>query len=133
LQGVLDKLQVLKDKYDGSVAEKNALFEEADMLENKLTRAGQLVEGLSGERVRWSASIGNYMEDLENAIGDSLLASGYRSYAGPFDTTYREDLNALWAAAVKENTLPGTKEFNFCDFLSNPVDVRQWQIDGPCA
>ncbi len=58
------------------------------MLEAKLLRADNLVKGLAGEKIRWSESVGTYRLGIQNTLGDALLASGSRSYLGPFDTQY---------------------------------------------
>ena len=49
---IMDKAQVLKDKYDGGVAKKDALKSEAEQMEVLLARASNLVEGLGGERMQ---------------------------------------------------------------------------------
>ena len=90
----------------------------------------QLVTGLGGERIRWEKSIGGFTEDETNAIGDSLMASAYRSYAGPFDVAYRSQLTDTWMGAVQGRKIPFTAGFNFSDFMAKPTDVRQWQIQG---
>ncbi len=48
LEAVIAKVEELKRKHEESVSEKNALREEAEMLELKLDRANKLVSGLSG-------------------------------------------------------------------------------------
>lgn len=45
---MIAKVEELKRKHEESVSEKNALREEAEMLEMKLDRANKLVTGLSG-------------------------------------------------------------------------------------
>ena len=130
LKEVMDKLAVLKEKYDSSVAEKNALMAEAEMLETKLTRADNLVKGLGGERIRWESSIGGYQVAEVNTVGDSLLATAFRSYAGPFDVEYRAMLGEGWTAEVTKREVPMTPGFDFSNFLARPTDVRSWNIQG---
>eukprot|EP00501_MAST-03F_sp_TOSAG23-6_P002456 GSMAST32.ASY1.ANO1.2566.1 assembled CDS len=113
LKEVLDKLAVLKEKYDGSVGEKNKLLAEAESLKTKLERADKLVSGLSGERVRWGESISGYQKSLVNSVGDSLIGTAFRTYAGPFDVEYRATLGSIWN-----------------EFLAKPTDVRMWNIQG---
>lgn len=120
----------LKRQYDASVAEKNALREEADLLELKLTRAEQLVKGLAGEHERWKVSIAEKNENLVNVLGDALVAAAFISYAGPLDSYFRSSLLDTWMNRVTQQALPISPKFSFIDFLADPVDVRAWNSFG---
>jgi dynein heavy chain len=130
LAKVSAQLAHLQQLYDNSVAEKNKLREEAEMLETKLDRADKLVKGLAGEYTRWQASIGMFNAALVKVSGDSLIAAAFLSYAGPFETAYRVSLMRSWYHAVTERKLPVTEGFDFTKFLANPTDVRDWNIQG---
>lgn len=131
LQEVIDKVTKLENVYNENVADKARYEEEAAMLTDKLQRAADLVEGLSGERVRWEASIKNYTQDIYHLPGDCAIAAAFMSYAGPFTADYRDMLvNKKWNLAVRKNNLPITKSFNFSDFMADPTDVMDWNIDG---
>ena len=52
------------------------------------------------------------------------------SYAGPFETSYRQIMMKQWAASVNTQKLPVTENFDFAKFLSKPTDVRDWNIQG---
>jgi len=127
---VVAKVEELNDKYTTSVNEKNALRQEAENLENKLDRADKLVSGLSGERVRWEASIGTFDKLMYNLVGDALVAAAFLSYAGPFDTVYRDSLVKGWLLTTKENEVPYSPSFDFANFLAKPTDVRNWNMAG---
>ncbi|KAG6966781.1 hypothetical protein JG688_00006600 [Phytophthora aleatoria] len=130
LQEVTEKVEALKNQYDTSVSEKNALREEAELLELKLSRAEQLVKGLAGERERWEASIADKNASLQNVVGDALVAAAFISYAGPFDTFYRGSLVDTWMNRVTQQALPLSPKFTFIDFLADPTDVRSWNAHG---
>lgn len=127
---VIAKVDELNDKYTTSVNEKNALRQEAESLENKLDRADKLVSGLSGERVRWEASIGTFDKSMHDLAGDALVAAAFLSYAGPFDTVYREQLVNQWLAATQRLGVPFSPGFEFASFLAKPTDVRNWNLAG---
>ena len=130
LESVIAKLAQLQVSYDASVNEKNQLREEAERLAAKLDRADKLVNGLAGEYVRWQASIGQYNAALVKVYGDSLIAAAFLSYAGPFETTYRDSLMSSWSKYVDNQQLPVTENFNFTTFLAKSTDVREWNIQG---
>ena len=52
-----DKLNDLKKQYDDKLAQKEELQRQAELTELKLDRAGKLVTGLAGERVRWEETV----------------------------------------------------------------------------
>jgi dynein heavy chain, axonemal len=130
LKIVIDKVADLDKQYKDSVGEKEALREEAESLEQKLQRADDLVNGLSGEYTRWQASIAGLEQNLKDLTGDCLAAAAYLSYCGPFDSVYREELLTSWMLNIKAKEIPHTPTFEFCTFLSKPTDVREWNIQG---
>eukprot|EP00753_Platysulcus_tardus_P011845 PLAT3317.25.p1 GENE.PLAT3317.25~~PLAT3317.25.p1 ORF type:complete len:2725 (+),score=1732.12 PLAT3317.25:536-8176(+) len=130
LQEVTDKVNALKKQYDDSVEEKNSLRKEAEDLELKLARAEKLVTGLGGERSRWESSITELDGAMSALVGDCLVAAGFLSYAGPFDSAYRSSLVGGWMAAVAKAAIPCSPDFSFAAFLADPTDVRDWNIQG---
>lgn len=102
LDEIQQKLQDLKNQYDEKVELKEKLRRESEMTELKLTRAEKLVSGLSGEKIRWEASIKKLDESIQYLTGDCLLAAAFLSYAGPFNTTYRQHLvKNVWLNQIK--------------------------------
>jgi len=131
LKDVTDKIAALESKYQQSETEKNALRKEAENLELKLSRAAQLVDGLSGEKKRWEERVAGYDIDLKNLIGDCAVAAAFISYAGPFPSAFREELvQKKWMPAVSHLNLPLSADFDFGTFLSVPTEVREWNIQG---
>jgi dynein axonemal heavy chain len=131
LKEVTEKVAALQHQYETSINEKNLLAQEATNLETKLNRAAKLVDGLSGERERWEASIVSYDAALVNLIGDCALAAAFLSYAGAFPSEYRARLvQEAWMPAVKKNLLPHSTDFDFATFLADPTKVRDWNIQG---
>jgi len=127
---VIAKVDALNAQHTKSVTEKTQLAMEAAALMDKLARAESLIGGLGGERTRWEASIARYDAGLNAVPGDALVAAAFLSYAGPFDTAYRESLVQGWLARVKENNVHSSDDFNFANFLADPSDVRDWNIQG---
>ena len=126
LAEVVAKVAALQKQFDDSNDEKNRLRDEAQALQDKLERADKLVSGLSGEYVRWQASIGGFETKMVEAVGDVLVSSAFLTYAGPFDTVNRDELVASWLGIVTEESLPAGASFVFTEFLAKPTDVRNW-------
>uniref|UniRef100_A0A8B9RG35 Dynein, axonemal, heavy chain 2 n=1 Tax=Astyanax mexicanus TaxID=7994 RepID=A0A8B9RG35_ASTMX len=109
----------LKNQYDEKLNQKEDLRKKSEDMELKLDRAGKLVSGLAGERVRWEQT--SLEKDMGYLVGDCLLAAAFLSYMGPFLSNYREELDL---------EVPCSPGFNFATFLSKPTAVRDWNIQG---
>ena len=131
VKAINDKVLQLRETYDEGVNKKNALVAESEALELKLMRASNLVEGLGGERARWEGSIAGLEAQLINTVGDCLLAAAFLSYCGPFDSDYRAKLlQGSWLKGVRTLNIPCSPDFDFCNYLANNEDVRDWNIQG---
>eukprot|EP00435_Cladocopium_sp_Y103_P031168 s634_g7.t2 len=103
LKKVQDLVKNLNDQFNSSNNEKETLARTAEELKVKLERAGKLVDGLAGEKVRWTESLGKFDTQQENLFGDCLVSAAFMSYAGPFGAAYRNELVIdEWMASVKE-------------------------------
>ena len=51
---------------------------------------------LGDEKVRWGVEVINYRKGGDLLPGDSLIAAGMISYAGPFTSDFRDMLEKLW-------------------------------------
>ncbi|KAJ3206517.1 Dynein heavy chain 2, axonemal [Entophlyctis luteolus] len=116
---------------DEKVGLKEKLRQDSEQTELKLARAEQLVSGLAGERDRWERSIKLYEEAIRYLPGDCLLAAAFLSYAGPFNSTYRQALvEDVWLLQIKTLEIPFSPEFSFDKFMGKPTDIRDWNIQG---
>lgn len=57
---------------------------------SRLRRAEQLIGGLGDERERWENSADRLSSDLNNLVGNVMLASGCLAYLGPFTSQFRK-------------------------------------------
>jgi len=130
LAEVLAKVQALKEKYEKSASNKSALESELADLELKLERAEALVDGLSGEKKRWLDSIEIIDDQTRCLPGDVCIAAAFMSYCGAFPSEYRKTLVSDWIPMLTCAQVPCTADFDFASFLSNPSDVRDWNIQG---
>ena len=71
----------------------------------KLERAAMLVDGLSGERIRWENSIEELNDMFDALPGDCLIATAFVSYLGPFVSDYRDELIRIWTTEVIKTNL----------------------------
>jgi dynein heavy chain len=98
--------------------------------QKKLDRANQLINLLSGEQDRWNKDVINFKKQLENLIGDSLIAAGAISYCGPFTSLYRSKLESDWRCRIKEIGLIHTEGITMRGVLEDKVEVAEWNVNG---
>lgn len=97
----------------------------------KLNSASQLISGLGGEMIRWTADMGTIQEDKIKLVGDCLTGSAFLSYCGPFNSVLRQKMIFdTWKADLLEKELPNKEDFRLDTFLSNEVEVARWASEG---
>lgn len=78
-------LQEVKNQYDSAVGEKQRLMDAANVCLRKMTAATALINGLQGEKHRWTEQSKEFKVQLGKLVGDVLLATGFLSYCGPYN------------------------------------------------
>ncbi|XP_028285542.1 dynein heavy chain 2, axonemal [Parambassis ranga] len=130
LQELGEKLDQLKKQHSEKMVTRENLRKKSEEMEVKLDRAGKLVTGLAGERVRWEERVAHLEVNMGYLVGDCLLAASFLSYMGPFLSNYREEIMAIWMKEVRDLEIPCTTGFSFSVFMSKPTTVREWNIQG---
>ncbi|KAK2860339.1 hypothetical protein Q7C36_004505 [Tachysurus vachellii] len=131
LREVGEKLDQLQTQYGEKLSQKDELRKKSEDMELKLDRAGKLVSGLAGERVRWEKTVEELEKDVSYLVGDCLLAAAFLSYMGPFVSNYRDEmLSSIWIKKFKELEVVCSPGFSFAVFLSKATTVRDWNIQG---
>ncbi|XP_052104325.1 dynein axonemal heavy chain 2-like isoform X7 [Mytilus californianus] len=125
------KMAQLKKEYDEKLAQKEELKRKAEYTEMMLDRAGKLVEGLAGERIRWEETVKQLEKRMGFLPGDCLIAAAFMSYMGPFLSEYRDQMvQKIWLAEIVKLGIPTDPSFDFCEFMAKPTSVREWNIQG---
>lgn len=96
------KLQKLKREVEEKQAIMQKLKDDLTNLQMKIDRGEKLVSSLADEKSNWINRLAGFEEDYNNLLGDSILAAAFMSYAGPFPSDFRNDLNAIWKKKVVE-------------------------------
>ncbi|KAK7469836.1 hypothetical protein BaRGS_00036165, partial [Batillaria attramentaria] len=125
------KMEELKVAYEEKLNQKEELKRKAEHMELMMERARRLVEGLAGERVRWTETVKNLDEQISYLPGDCLMAAAFLSYMGPFLSEYREEMaDRLWMKEIRTLEVPITPCFSFISFMVRPTLIRDWNIAG---
>ncbi|XP_045150713.1 dynein axonemal heavy chain 8 [Echinops telfairi] len=127
-QAELDKVQA---KFDAAMNEKMDLLNDADMCRKKMQAASALIDGLSGEKVRWTQQSKEFKAQINRLVGDILLCTGFLSYLGPFNQIFRNLLlKDLWETELRVRRIPFTENLNIISMLVDPPTIGEWGLQG---
>ncbi|KAK7114140.1 hypothetical protein V1264_000252 [Littorina saxatilis] len=133
-QATLDEkeaeLAVVQAQFDKAMSEKQILMEDAERCRKRMGAASALINGLSGERVRWTEQSREFKEQINRLIGDVLLCTGFLSYSGPFNQDFRLILQRRWTKELRDRRIPFTQSLNITDMLVEPTTVAEWNLEG---
>ena len=133
-QAILGKKEIDLKKmqltYAKAVKEKQKLTQQAGMCRKKMSAASTLINGLGGEKQRWTQQCIEFKAQLGRLIGDALLACSFLSYSGPFNQQFRETLFSKWERLLKRRHLPFTENLDVINLLVNENDAAEWALQG---
>ena len=145
------EVAVVQAQYDEAMGKKQALIDDAETCRRKMKAASALIEGLSGEKVRWTeqskefkAQIQRWVENNRKGycktlkflslffrlVGDVLLASGFLSYCGPFNQEFRSQLMDTWKKELSSRKIPFSAKLNILDMLTDSTTIGEWNLQG---
>ena len=120
----------LNDKLDSMKQKKENLEHKMEDCSKKLTRANTLLGGLGGEKDRWTILEKQLREEFNNITGDVIISSGVVAYLGAFTSEFRQKCVEQWTARIVEEGVPCSGRFSLASVCGEPVQIRQWAIDG---
>jgi len=120
----------LNAEFDSAMAEKKVTQDQADATSSKMTAATKLIQGLSGEKIRWTAQSKEFNSVLMRLVGDVALACAFISYCGPFNATYRDKLVDTFQQDMVERGMPVSETVNVVKFLVDNTQLAKWQMEG---
>jgi dynein heavy chain len=120
-QATLDEkqaeLDVFKAKYNQAISTKQTLQADADMCKRKMSAATALINGLGGEKVRWTATSKELTDRVGRLVGDVLIACAFLSYCGPFNQTFRIQMVNDWKKDLQRRGIPVTDDVDVIGLL----------------
>lgn len=85
--------------------------------------AKALIDGLSGERIRWTEQSAQFKSEIERLVGDVLLLTGFLCYTGPFNQEYRTLLQDSWIENLNKRKIPASANLNITESLIDTATV----------
>lgn len=85
--------------------------------------ATALLNGLSGERVRWTEQSGQFKAETERLVGDVVILTGFLGYTGPFNQEFRMVLEENWVQNLTDKKIPFTLNLSVIECLTDTATV----------
>ncbi len=124
------ELQIVQAQYDAAMAEKQALLDDAESCRRKMQNASALIDGLAGERVRWTEASKQFESQINRLIGDVLIATGFLSYCGPFNQEFRNLIMKNWRNECNKRKIPLSDDLNVVSMLVHNTVISEWNLEG---
>ena len=124
------ELANVKKLYCAAVKEKQHLTQEAEVCRRKMSAASTLINGLSGEKMRWTMQSKAFKEQLTRLVGDALLSCAFLSYSGPFNQEFRQSLLQTWKGLLKNRNISYTNNIDVVNMLVESIETSEWALQG---
>ena len=95
-----------------------------------MSAASTLINGLSGEKLRWTMQSKAFKEQLARLVGDVLLSTAFLSYSGPFNQEFRQSLLQTWKGLLKNRNIPYTNTIDVVNMLVDTIETSEWALQG---
>jgi len=121
----------LKAKYDGQMAEKNALQEKANKTKKKMEQANRLINSLGDNKDRWVKNAAEFKSLKQRLAGDVAKACAFVSYCGPFNSEFRGKLlEEYFHTDLIQKEIPVSEELELTQFLVDQATIGEWNLEG---
>jgi dynein heavy chain len=130
LKEVEDGLAQLQNDFEGANQKKADLLFQVDLCGKKLVRAESLINGLGGEKVRWTEFAKELGLAYTKLTGDVLVSAGVIAYLGPFTSDFRGKATTEWIDRCVQLNIPCSDKPSLSSTLGDQVKIRQWNIQG---
>ncbi|XP_052229952.1 dynein axonemal heavy chain 5-like isoform X5 [Dreissena polymorpha] len=124
------ELAAVQAEYDKAMAEKQKLMDDAETCRRKMNAAAALIEGLGGEKIRWTEQSQEFKAQMGRLVGDVLVCTAFLSYCGPFNQDFRALLFKNWFKELKNRKIPFTLNLNTIDMLVDQNTIAEWNLQG---
>ncbi|RVE46462.1 hypothetical protein evm_008872 [Chilo suppressalis] len=124
------ELADVQRQFDEAMTLKQAVLDDAAKCQQKMDAATALINGLSGERIRWTEQSALFKSEIERLVGDILLLVGFLSYSGPFNQEFRNHLITCWLSELLKRKIPVSMNLNITEQLTDTATIGEWNLCG---
>jgi len=131
LEACQARLNELQAMFDAQMGEKKRIEDGANALGRKMTMASELIGGLAGERVRWTADSNDFADLKRRLVGDCAASCAFVCYCGPFNQEFRRYLIVdKCIADCQSRGVPITQSLDVISFMVDIGTICDWNMQG---
>ncbi|CAM9274876.1 unnamed protein product [Chrysoparadoxa australica] len=130
LQACTDVLSRLQGAFEDQMAQKRAIETNTAMTRNRMEQATALIDGLAGERLRWTEDSQLFNDTKRRLVGDVAMACAFVGYCGPFNQEFRTLLKERLLADLLHRSVPVTHCMDLTSFLVDVGTIGDWNREG---
>ncbi|XP_011871302.1 PREDICTED: dynein heavy chain 8, axonemal [Vollenhovia emeryi] len=125
-----DALKIVQNEFDAVMRERQIIVDQAAACQAKMDVASAMIEGLSGEQIRWTEQVTVFKSETERLVGDVLVLTGFLSYCGPFNQELRVLLQRKWLDLIQDRKIPVSGILNVVNTLTDTATIGDWSLQG---
>ncbi|CAL7938026.1 unnamed protein product [Xylocopa violacea] len=125
-----EDLKVVQSEFDAVMEERQKIVDLAEICQAKTDTATAMIEGLSGERIRWTEQLATFKSETDRLVGDILILMGFLCYCGPFNQEFRSILQKQWVDFVQSRKIPISLVINITATLTDTATIGEWSLQG---
>ncbi|XP_058810344.1 dynein axonemal heavy chain 8 [Phymastichus coffea] len=125
-----EDLRQVQNEFDEVMKERQKIVDLADLCQTKMDTAIAMIDGLSGERSRWTNQLTTFQSETERLVGDVLILTGFLTYCGPFNQEFRLYLRKIWFNYLQRRKIPVSLDVDIIEFLTDTATIGEWNLQG---
>ena len=131
LEACEEVLQNLQNDFENQMSQKKAIEQNAAHTRKKMEQATALIDGLAGERQRWTDDSHKFSDTRKKLVGDVGLACAFISYCGPFNQLFRDYIvREKFTVDLKVRNIPYSPSLQLTEFLVDAGTIGDWSMEG---
>lgn len=123
LEEALEYVQQLQKEYEVKQKEKEQIQAQVDDVQEQLTRAEKLTNGLANEKASWILKAKDFKDQQASILGNCMLCSAIISYMGVFPQAYRTSAIDYF---MSERRIQFSHNFSIQHILCDPLTISDW-------
>ncbi|VUZ43815.1 unnamed protein product, partial [Hymenolepis diminuta] len=124
------QLGIVRALFERATARKKELADDAESCQRRIATATTLIEGLSGEKVRWTEETRTLSDQIVRLVGDVLMATAFLSYCGCFNQDFRTSIINSWIKSLVKMKVPHTPNLDLINMLTDDNTIAEWNLEG---
>ncbi|XP_063230049.1 dynein axonemal heavy chain 8-like [Bacillus rossius redtenbacheri] len=122
------EMALVQAEYDKAKAQEQEVQAKAQDCQDRMDAAMALLGGLANEQTRWTEQSASFKREIDYLIGDVLLLTGFLSYSGPYNQTFREHLQGTWSQRVRDKGIPTSGRVSIVESLVDSATIGEWNL-----